>query len=122
MVIPQSYGTFSHLCASVVEQSCAHARRFADRLGAEPGVAILNDVVLNQVLVRFLAASGADADHDARTRAVIAAVQQDGTCWLGGSVWRGQAVMRISVSNAATTADDVERSVEAILRAARTHR
>lgn len=107
--------------ASVVEQSCAHARRFADRLGAEPGVAILNDVVLNQVLVRFLAASGADADHDARTRAVIAAVQQDGTCWLGGSVWRGQAVMRISVSNAATTVDDVDRSVDAILRAARAH-
>lgn len=105
--------------ASIVERSCAHARRFAEQLSAEPGIVVLNDVVLNQVLVRFLAASGADADHDARTRAVIAAVQQDGTCWLGGSVWRGQAVMRISVSNAATTTDDVDRSVDAILRAAR---
>jgi hypothetical protein len=74
--------------------------------------------VLNQVLVRFLAPGGDAAAHDARTRAVIARVQQDGTCWLGGSTWRGQAVMRISVSNAATTTDDVERSIDAILRAA----
>jgi hypothetical protein len=76
-------------------------------------------VVLNQVLVRFLAASGIEADHDARTRAVIAAIQRDGTCWVGGSTWRGKGVMRISVSNHATTADDVERSIDAILRAAR---
>lgn len=107
--------------SSIVDRSCAHARRFADLLRAEPGVIVLNDVVLNQVLVRFLAASGEAVDHDARTRAVISAVQQDGTCWLGGSVWRGQAVMRISVSNAATTVDDVNRSVEAILGAARAH-
>ncbi len=104
--------------AAIVERCCAHARRFAERLGSVPGVLVLNDVMLNQVLVRFLAPSGVDADHDVRTRAVIAAVQRDGTCWLGGSTWRGQAVMRISVSSAATTTDDVDASVDAILRAA----
>jgi glutamate/tyrosine decarboxylase-like PLP-dependent enzyme len=104
----------------IVERCCGHARRFAGELAAEPGVVVLNDVVLNQVLVRFLAASDDPADHDSRTRAVIAAVQHDGTCWLGGSTWRGQAVMRISVSSAATTDDDVTASVAAIVRAART--
>ncbi len=103
----------------IVERCCTHARRFAELLSAEPGVVVLNDVVLNQVLVRFLAASGRDEDHDARTRAVIAAVQRDGTCWLGGSTWRRQAVMRISVSNFATTDDDVTVSAAAILAAAR---
>ncbi|MGE3956593.1 MAG: aspartate aminotransferase family protein [Vicinamibacterales bacterium] len=106
--------------ASLVEQSCAHARRFAERLATEPNVTILNDVVLNQVLVRFLAPGGDDAAHDARTRAVIAAIQRDGTCWMGGSVWRGKAVMRISVSDHATTAEDVERSIDAVLSAAGT--
>jgi hypothetical protein len=71
------------------------------------------------VLVRFLASTGRDEDHDARTRAVIAAIQDDGTCWLGGSVWRDQAVMRISVSNHATTDADVSASVAAILATAR---
>lgn len=104
--------------AEIVDRCCGHARNFAGRLSAAPGVVILNDVVLNQVLVRFLAPSGSDADHDARTQAVIARVQQDGTCWLGGSTWRGMSVMRISVSDAATTDADVDRSIEAILRAA----
>ncbi|HUR35323.1 MAG TPA: aminotransferase class V-fold PLP-dependent enzyme [Vicinamibacterales bacterium] len=103
----------------LVERCCAHARRFAARLAAEPGVAILNDVMLNQVLVRFLSPGGSEADSDARTRAVIAAVQRDATCWMGGSVWRGRAVMRISVSNHATTTDDVDRSVAAVIQAAR---
>ncbi len=104
---------------AIVERCCAHARRFADLLAVEPGIVVLNDVVLNQVLVRFLAPSGIDDDHDARTRAVIAAVQDDGTCWLGGSTWRNRAVMRISVSNFATTEADVTASVAAILAAAR---
>ena len=64
------------------------------------------------MLVRF-------GHDDARTRAVIQAVQEDGTCWLSGTTWRGMAAMRISVCNWSTTADDVERSLEAILRAAR---
>jgi glutamate/tyrosine decarboxylase-like PLP-dependent enzyme len=106
--------------ADIVERSCAHARRFAELLSAEPDVVVLNDVVLNQVLVRFVAPGGSEDEHDARTRAVIAAVQNDGTCWLGGSVWRGRAVMRISVSNYATTDADVDASVGSILAAART--
>ena len=101
----------------IIERCCAHARRFAEVLGAEPGIKVLNDVVLNQVLLRFLDPSGRDEDHDARTRAVIARVQQDGTCWLGGSTWRNQAVMRISVSNFATTNADVEASIAAIIAA-----
>jgi glutamate/tyrosine decarboxylase-like PLP-dependent enzyme len=103
----------------IIERCCAHARRFAEILSAEPRVVVLNDVVLNQVLVRFPAPSGRDADHDVRTREIIAAVQQDGTCWLGGSTWREKAVMRISVSNYATTDADVTASAAAIIRAAR---
>ena len=98
--------------AELVERCCAHARRFADRLGTEDGVEVLNDVVLNQVLVRF-------ADDDEVTRAVIDAVQKDGTCWLGGTTWQDRAAMRISVSNWRTTEDDVDRSADAILRLAR---
>jgi glutamate/tyrosine decarboxylase-like PLP-dependent enzyme len=101
----------------LVERCCSHARRFAERLGAEPGVEILNDVVLNQVLVRFHPRGPGDAD--ALTREVIARVQADGTCWLGGTTWHGMAAMRISVSNWSTTEADVDRSVEAILRAYR---
>jgi hypothetical protein len=81
----------------------------AERLAREPGIVILNDVVLNQALVRF-------ADDDDRTRAVIAAVQEDGTCWAGGTTWHGMAAMRISVSSWATTDDDIDRSAEAIVR------
>jgi glutamate/tyrosine decarboxylase-like PLP-dependent enzyme len=101
--------------AELVERCCSHARRFGEKLGATPNVEVLNDVVLNQVLVRFLDKTG---DHDAYTRAVIEAVQNDGTCWLSGTTWHGMSAMRISVSNWATTSDDVERSIEAILRAA----
>jgi glutamate/tyrosine decarboxylase-like PLP-dependent enzyme len=97
--------------ADLVDRCCALARRFADRLGAEPGVEIGNDVVLNQVLVRF-------GDDDVRTRAIVDAVQRDGTCWMGSTVWRGRAWMRISVSSWATTEDDVDRSVDAVLRCA----
>ena len=102
----------------LVERDCAHARRFAERLAAGPRVSILNEVVLNQVLVRF-EGSPADTDGsagDARTRAVIAAVQRDGTCWLSGTSWAGRAAMRVSVSGWQTTAEDIERSAAAILR------
>jgi glutamate/tyrosine decarboxylase-like PLP-dependent enzyme len=98
--------------ADLVERSCAHARRFADRLAAEDGVEVLNDVVLNQVLVRF-------AGDDEVTRAVVRAIQEDGTCWLSGTTWQGRAAMRISVSNWRTTVEDVDRSADAILRLAR---
>ena len=95
--------------ADLVERSCAHARRFAELLEAG-GATILNDVVLNQVLVRF-------GDGET-TREVIRRVQENGTCWLGGTEWRGEHAMRISVSNWRTTKEDVERSVAAILAAA----
>jgi glutamate/tyrosine decarboxylase-like PLP-dependent enzyme len=101
--------------AELVDGCCTHARRFAERLGREPGVEVLNDVVLNQVLVRFLDPGG---DHDARTAAVVRRVQDDGVLWLGGTTWQGMGAMRISVSNWSTTPEDVDRSVDAILRAA----
>jgi glutamate/tyrosine decarboxylase-like PLP-dependent enzyme len=94
---------------NLVQNSCARARQIAQLLAAEPGVAVLNDVVLNQVLVRF-------GDDDAMTRAVIAGVQDEGTCWLGGTTWHGLAGMRVSVSNWATSEDDAARSAAAILR------
>ena len=101
--------------AELVERCCVHARRFAEALGAEHGVEVLNQVVLNQVLVRFLDPGG---DHDTRTRSVVERLQRDGTAWAGGTVWHGMAAMRISVSGWATTTDDVDRSVAAILQAA----
>jgi glutamate/tyrosine decarboxylase-like PLP-dependent enzyme len=96
--------------AELFERNCRQAARFAQGLRAA-GYAVLNEVVLNQVLVAF-----GDA---ARTRAVIAALQQDGTCWCGATVWQGRTAMRISVCSWATTDADVERSLEAMLRAAR---
>jgi glutamate/tyrosine decarboxylase-like PLP-dependent enzyme len=98
--------------ADLVERSCALARRFAEQLGAAPDVEILNDVVLNQVLVRF-------GDSDELTRAVIDRVQREGTCWCSGTVWQGRAAVRISVSNWSTDETDVDRSVEAVLRCLR---
>ncbi len=95
--------------ADLVERCCAHARRFATQLDEVDGVEVLNDVVLNQVLVRF-------GDDDDVTRRVIDAVQRDGTCWMSGTVWHGRAAMRISVSNWSTTTLDVDRSVDAIVR------
>jgi glutamate/tyrosine decarboxylase-like PLP-dependent enzyme len=95
--------------AEMIERCCRLATRFSDTLGAQPGIEILNDVVLNQVLVRF-------DDDDATTNEVIRRVQDDGTCWLGGATWKGRAVMRISVSTWSTTESDVDRSAAAILR------
>jgi glutamate/tyrosine decarboxylase-like PLP-dependent enzyme len=95
--------------AGLVERCCAHARLFAELLEAR-GATILNDVVLNQVLVRF--------DDGHHTRQVIERVQGDGICWLGGTEWGGEHAMRISISNWRTTREDVERSTEAILSAA----
>jgi glutamate/tyrosine decarboxylase-like PLP-dependent enzyme len=103
--------------AGMIDHCCSLARRMADRLRGAPGVTILNDVVLNQVLVRFAPPGGGDAAAtDAFTRRVIAAVQADGTCWLGGTTWHGMAAMRISVSNWSTTEADIDVSAEAILR------
>lgn len=97
--------------AELIERSCAQARRLADGL-RDAGYEILNEVVLNQVLVDF-------GDPET-TRRVIAAVQQEGTCWCGGTEWQGRTAMRISVSSQATTDEDVVRSLRAILAAAQT--
>jgi glutamate/tyrosine decarboxylase-like PLP-dependent enzyme len=97
--------------AELVDRCCDHARAFAEILGARPEVEILNDVVLNQVLVRF-------GDDDEVTREVVRTVQEDGTCWLGATDWQGRTAMRISVSSFRTTREDVERSAAAILEAA----
>jgi glutamate/tyrosine decarboxylase-like PLP-dependent enzyme len=99
--------------AELVERCCRHARRFAAELRAA-GFEVLNDVVLNQVLVSL-----GDAET---TRAVIADVQADGTCWCGATRWQGRTAMRISVSSWATTDDDVSRSLEAMQRVAARHR
>jgi glutamate/tyrosine decarboxylase-like PLP-dependent enzyme len=96
--------------AEMVERNCAQAKRFAERL-EQAGFTILNDVVLNQVLVSF-----GDAE---KTLKVIKSIQDDGTCWCGGTVWQNKTAMRISVSSWATTDEDVERSVDAMIRIAK---
>jgi glutamate/tyrosine decarboxylase-like PLP-dependent enzyme len=98
--------------AELVDRCCALARQMAAELDEEPGLRILNDVVLNQVLVGL-------AEPD-RTAAVIAAIQADGTCWVGGTEWKGSPAIRVSISNHSTTPEDVSRSAAAITTAVRT--
>ena len=98
--------------AQLIDRCCALARRFASQLSAVDGITVCNEVVLNQVLVRF-------GDDDATTERVIGAVQHSGECWMGSTVWRGRRFMRISVSSWRTTEADVDRSVRAIVHAAR---
>jgi glutamate/tyrosine decarboxylase-like PLP-dependent enzyme len=109
------YAALRHLgrkgVSDLIERCCGRARQIADILRQQPSVKILNDVVLNQVLVRF-------HDSDEGTRSVIERVQQDGTCWLGGTTWHGMAAMRISVSNWSTSERDIELSAAAISKAA----
>ena len=93
----------------LIERTCQYAARFASELG-RAGFEILNEVQLNQVLVSF--------GPPEVTRRVIAAIQEDGTCWCGGTVWQGRTAMRISISSWATTDDDVTKSLEAMLRSA----
>jgi len=92
--------------AELIERNCSYAQQFGSRL-KQAGYSILNDIVLNQVLVKFK-----DAETTLR---VIKAVQQSGDCWCGGTVWHGETAMRISVSSWATTEEDIERSIEAII-------
>jgi glutamate/tyrosine decarboxylase-like PLP-dependent enzyme len=101
--------------AALVEQHCALARRFAEKLAGESGIRVLNDVVLNQVIVNF--GSGDTNSRKASTEAVIARVQAGGVCYVGGAQWRDDWVMRISVSSAPTTAADIDLSAEAIINA-----
>jgi glutamate/tyrosine decarboxylase-like PLP-dependent enzyme len=96
--------------ADLIDRSCRHAKELAEGLTAA-GYDVLNQVVLNQVLVDF---GGADI-----TRKVIEVLQDEGTCWCGGTVWQGRVAMRISVSSGATTDHDVSLSLASMLRAAR---
>jgi glutamate/tyrosine decarboxylase-like PLP-dependent enzyme len=102
--------------ADLVERCCRLARHFAARLGEERTIRILNDVVLNQVLLRVEPPGG---DADAATRETLRLVQEERVCWLGGTRWHNMDAMRISVSNWSTTEADVDLSAESILRAAR---
>jgi glutamate/tyrosine decarboxylase-like PLP-dependent enzyme len=95
--------------ADLIERNCRYARHFAEGL-KDAGYDVLNEVVLNQLLVSFGSAE--------RTRQVVRRVQEDGTCWCGGTEWQGHAAMRISVSSWSTTEADVERSLQAIIRLA----
>jgi glutamate/tyrosine decarboxylase-like PLP-dependent enzyme len=95
--------------ADLVERSCAHARTLAAGLAELPSCEVLNDVVLNQVLLRF--------EDDATTDAVVAAVQASGEAWLGGTIWDGRRAIRISVCNWQTSTDDVERTLAAFAAA-----
>ena len=95
--------------ADLIERTCSNATRFAIGL-RQAGYSILNEVVLNQVLVSF--------GSEDKTKRVLKAVQEDGTCWCSTASWHGQTAMRISVSSWATTEHDVDRSLSAILRAA----
>ncbi len=99
--------------ADLIRRNCAMARRMAERLSRTPGVTILNEVVLNQVLVRFDGRDGNSADDT--TNDVIARVQAEGTCWAGGAFWQGKHAMRIAVSNWSTTEADIDRSADAML-------
>jgi glutamate/tyrosine decarboxylase-like PLP-dependent enzyme len=94
----------------MIDRACHCARRMARGLEAEPGVEVLNDVVLNQVLVRFRDGAGTNI-----TPAVITAVQGEGTCWAGGTSWNGEPALRISVSGWKTTEADIDRSLASII-------
>jgi glutamate/tyrosine decarboxylase-like PLP-dependent enzyme len=96
--------------AEMIDRNCSQARRMAEQLSAIRGAEVLNDVVLNQVLLRL--PGGDDAN-----RAAVAAIQRDGTCWLGGTTWNDEYVLRVSISNWATTDADVDRSAAAIAAA-----
>ena len=95
--------------AELVERNCRQAHRLATALRAA-GHEVLNDVLLNQVLVSF--------GTPEETQRTIAAIQEDGTCWCGGTVWKGRTAMRVSICNWSTTDEDVDQSIEAIMRAA----
>lgn len=95
---------------AMIERCCDHARDLVRGIGSLPGAEVLVEPVINQGLVRFLAADG---DHDRRTDEVIARVQATGETWFGGTTWKGMRAMRISVVNWQTTSDDVARAIAA---------
>jgi glutamate/tyrosine decarboxylase-like PLP-dependent enzyme len=115
-----TWAMFKHLgregIAAMVERHCRLARRIADGLASEPGLRVLNEVVLNQVIVRFGADEPPEAG-DKLTRDTIQRIQADGTCFMGGALWREQWVMRVSVTSGLTTEADADRTIEAVRQA-----
>ena len=105
--------------AAMIERNCAAARHAADRLAREPGIAVLNDVVLNQAIIRF-GSHLPDGEGDAVTMRTIAQIQQDGRLFAGGAKWRGRQVMRLSVCNYQTDLGEAETDAAAIIDAYRT--
>jgi glutamate/tyrosine decarboxylase-like PLP-dependent enzyme len=101
--------------AQMIERCCDHAQSFASKLLEDPDVEVLNNVVINQVLLRI-------GDDDDRTRRTATTVQREGSVWLADTVWKGKVALRVSVSDHATTADDVNRAVAAIKAAVATTR
>jgi glutamate/tyrosine decarboxylase-like PLP-dependent enzyme len=99
----------------LVARTCLLARRFADRLAASGRAEVMNEVVFNQVLIRWLSPDG---NHDALTDRVVACIQADGAAFFSGTTWGGMRLMRISVSDWATDEEDVDRAIEALLRCA----
>ena len=95
--------------AELVDRCCALARDLAERLDAVDGIEIVNDVVLNQVLIRV-----GDAEL---TQRIEQRIQDEGTAWLGGTTWRGERLLRVSISNWSTTEDDIAATADAIVRA-----
>jgi glutamate/tyrosine decarboxylase-like PLP-dependent enzyme len=97
--------------AEMIERCCDHAQSFASKLSEEPDIEVLNDVVINQVLLRI-------GDDDDRTKKTAAIVQSEGSLWLAHTIWKGKVALRVSVSDHATTTEDVDRAVAAIKAAA----
>jgi glutamate/tyrosine decarboxylase-like PLP-dependent enzyme len=96
--------------ADLVSGLCVHAAAFAEGIAAIDGARVENEVEYTQVCATF--------GSDERTAAVTRALLADGTAWMSGSRWRGKTVLRVSVSNWSTTADDVAKSLAALRRAA----
>ena len=94
----------------MIDRACKCAKMFADRLD-KAGFEILNDVVINQVLVSF--------GKPEETKKIINELQEDGTCWCGVTEWQGKTAMRISVSSHETTEEDVQKSLDAMIRIAK---
>ncbi len=97
--------------AEIIERCCDLTRDLVSRLGELPGVEVLSEPIINQGLVRFMAADG---NHDTRTDEVINRINEDGAAWFGPTTWNGMRVMRVSLSNFRTTADDIDRTVDAV--------
>jgi glutamate/tyrosine decarboxylase-like PLP-dependent enzyme len=102
--------------AAMVERHCRLAQRIASGLATEPGLRVLNEVPLNQVIIRFGADESSEVGDDL-TRETIQYIQADGTCFMGGARWRDQWVMRVSVTSGLTTEEDADRTIDAVCRA-----